>query len=282
MICNSSPVKAPRVLVDRAQSVVVEQLLAPDVRADQREIAPVDADIAGELLLQRPQRALARGRRPFGIHDHGSLLARAANDSLRAQRPRTTRARSVCRSASLPYSLQAMSAASDATSSRPPQTLPWRTSSADTMSPAPGTRSGAARHPRRALSPPRRDRTRLGIGAGRDDRGAMPSASRKRAQSLRGRRRSALGAPALERTSPSSASISARNRCAVLVRGFDLALRGSTQRARIARVMRRKLMPRSSIFEPSGTERSAVTRIRSSCSARRAGRNVTRRSFRGR
>src|SRR6266496_692205 len=35
-------------------------------------------------------------------------------------------------------------------------------------------------------------------------------------------------------------------------------------------------MPRSSILDPSGTERSAVTRISSSCSARRSGRKATR------
>ena len=34
-------------------------------------------------------------------------------------------------------------------------------------------------------------------------------------------------------------------------------------------------MPRSSIFEPSDTEKSAVTRIRSSCKASRSGRNAT-------
>ncbi len=37
----------------------------------------------------------------------------------------------------------------------------------------------------------------------------------------------------------------------------------------------RKLMPRSSIFDPSGTDRSAITRIRSSCMASRCGRNAT-------
>src|SRR5262245_23063105 len=42
--------------------------------------------------------------------------------------------------------------------------------------------------------------------------------------------------------------------------------------------MRRKLMPRSSTRGPSGTDRSAVTRISTSCTARRSGRNTTRSS----
>ena len=37
----------------------------------------------------------------------------------------------------------------------------------------------------------------------------------------------------------------------------------------------RKLMPRSSMRDPSGTAKSAVTRISSSCSASRCGRNIT-------
>ena len=51
------------ILVGGAERAVVEQLLAPDVRTDQREIAPLHADVAREFLLQRPQRALARCRR---------------------------------------------------------------------------------------------------------------------------------------------------------------------------------------------------------------------------
>src|SRR5215471_2592951 len=42
--------------------------------------------------------------------------------------------------------------------------------------------------------------------------------------------------------------------------------------------MRRKLMPRSSTRGPSGTDRSAVTRTSTSCTARRSGWNTTRSS----
>ena len=44
---------------------------------------------------------------------------------------------------------------------------------------------------------------------------------------------------------------------------------------RIWLAIRRKLMPRSPICDPSGTAKSAVTRISSSCSASRCGRNTT-------
>src|SRR6478672_3777906 len=64
------------VLVSRAEARVIEQLFAPDVRADQRKVAPTYADIAGQPLLQRPQRALAGGGCSLGIDYHGSLLTR--------------------------------------------------------------------------------------------------------------------------------------------------------------------------------------------------------------
>src|SRR6266550_8546954 len=65
-----------RVPEDRAKTVVVDQLFAPDVRTDQRKLAPGDPDVAGERLLQRTQGALARGRRSFCIHDHRLFLSR--------------------------------------------------------------------------------------------------------------------------------------------------------------------------------------------------------------
>ena len=39
------------VLAGLAQAVVVEQILAPDVRADQGEIGPVETELLGELAL---------------------------------------------------------------------------------------------------------------------------------------------------------------------------------------------------------------------------------------
>ena len=71
-----------RVLVGVAEGSVVQQLLAPDVGADQGEVAPVDPDIARELLLQQTQRALAGRRRSLGIDDHGPILARQQSVAL--------------------------------------------------------------------------------------------------------------------------------------------------------------------------------------------------------
>jgi hypothetical protein len=82
------------IFVRRAELRVVEQLFAPDVRADQREIAPLHADVASQFFLQRPQRALARSGRPFGIDDHRPLLPRQqliALDARRAQQQRLDR-----------------------------------------------------------------------------------------------------------------------------------------------------------------------------------------------
>ena len=53
-------------------------------------------------------------------------------------------------------------------------------------------------------------------------------------------------------------------------------MRGTRWPAKMVPVIRRKLMPRSSTFEPLGTDRSAITRISSSCSASRSGRHPTR------
>ena len=70
-----------RILVGGAEGAVVEQLLAPDIGTDQREIAPAHADIAGEPPLQRAQRALARGRSAFGVDDDRAGPAAAAAHS---------------------------------------------------------------------------------------------------------------------------------------------------------------------------------------------------------
>ena len=42
------------VFVMGAERRVFDQLLAPDVRADEREVAPIDADIACQRFLQGP------------------------------------------------------------------------------------------------------------------------------------------------------------------------------------------------------------------------------------
>src|SRR5258706_3533922 len=64
------------ILIDRAESVVVEQLFAPDVRTDKRKVAPTYTDVACEPPLQRTQGALARGRRPLRIHNDWPCLPR--------------------------------------------------------------------------------------------------------------------------------------------------------------------------------------------------------------
>src|ERR1700722_426812 len=73
------------IFVGGAELAVVEQLLAPDVRADQREIAPLRTDVARQLLLQRPKRALARSRGPLGIDDDRPLLTRQQAVALAAR-----------------------------------------------------------------------------------------------------------------------------------------------------------------------------------------------------
>src|SRR5215471_627034 len=68
--------EAAAILVFRAERAVVQQLLAPDIGADEREFAPARADFSRERLLQRTQRALAGRRRSFGIHDYRLVLPR--------------------------------------------------------------------------------------------------------------------------------------------------------------------------------------------------------------
>ena len=74
------------VFVRGAQRRVVEQLLAPDVRADQREVVPRDADALGEHLLLRAHRALACRGGALGVHDHRPLLRRQQPVALLARR----------------------------------------------------------------------------------------------------------------------------------------------------------------------------------------------------
>ncbi len=47
------------VFVSLAQAFVVEEVLAPDIRADEGEIGPLDSDFGGEAFLQGPHGALA-------------------------------------------------------------------------------------------------------------------------------------------------------------------------------------------------------------------------------
>jgi len=63
-------------IVSRTEHPVVEELFAPDVRTDQREITPSHPDVARQFFLQGPQRALARCRRAFGVDDDRPLLPR--------------------------------------------------------------------------------------------------------------------------------------------------------------------------------------------------------------
>ncbi len=59
-----------------AEGVVVEQLLAPDIRADQRKLVPAHADPAGEQPLQGTQGALAGSGGAFGVDHDRTLLRR--------------------------------------------------------------------------------------------------------------------------------------------------------------------------------------------------------------
>ena len=175
--------------------------------------------------------------------------------------------------------LHAISVASAAIISRLPHRRPCRTSTADS------TRASAryadacdasaiacafASHSA-AMRSSRSDAasvSRLGSATPcekRERSGAFATASRR----LPSRRASNSAA--------SSRSISARNVAphAVVQRGDQRRILGATALASSARVICRKLMPRSSIREPSGTERSAVTRMSNSCRASRFGRNAT-------
>ena len=74
-----------------AEAAVIDQLFAPDIRTDHREVAPTHADVAGERPLQRPQSALSRRGRPLGIHDHGPFLWRQQPIAFRRDRRRQVR-----------------------------------------------------------------------------------------------------------------------------------------------------------------------------------------------
>src|SRR5664279_5358292 len=64
------------VFVGFAQTCIVEKLLPPDIRTDEREIAPANTDVACQRLLQRAKRALSRRRGTLGIHHDRELLSR--------------------------------------------------------------------------------------------------------------------------------------------------------------------------------------------------------------
>src|SRR5262245_19472492 len=58
----------------RAKRGVIEQILPPNVGADERKVLPVDAQLGRELLLERPHGALARCGCPLDVHDQGTRL----------------------------------------------------------------------------------------------------------------------------------------------------------------------------------------------------------------
>src|SRR3954454_8691091 len=71
--------ESSRVFVCGPQRAVVEQLLAENVRADQREISPLYAKGPCQFPVQRPQSAFSRSRRAFGVDDDGFVLARQSS-----------------------------------------------------------------------------------------------------------------------------------------------------------------------------------------------------------
>jgi hypothetical protein len=58
-----------------AQGLVVEQIFAPDLGAEEGEVGPFDAELGREPALQGAYGALARGRGALELHDHRPLLA---------------------------------------------------------------------------------------------------------------------------------------------------------------------------------------------------------------
>ncbi len=74
------------VLVGTPQRAIIEQLLAPDVGADEREIAPAHAEGSREPFLQRPQCALSRSGGSLGVDHDGPLLRRQQLVTLLASR----------------------------------------------------------------------------------------------------------------------------------------------------------------------------------------------------
>ena len=277
MIASSSPVKAPAYLYVGAEAAVVEELLAPDVGADERELAPVDADAPRELLLQRPHRALAGGRRTLGVHHHRMLLPARAGESLRAARPaRTSGSIDVADHRACPTRWRRGRWRARATSSRSrPQALVLDEQ----------RRDDARQRAQRA-------RARIRIAGTRARASHSATRSRFVAAARRDGRARLARSPQAARASRRAAARRGRGRACEERRELALDHRGHAPARRPVRVHDRfharrdvtledrardlrKLMPRSSIRVPSGTEMSAVTRTRSSCSARRSGRNAT-------
>ncbi len=60
----------------RAEAVVVQQELAPDVGGDHREVRPRHPEALGQRELVGADRALARGGRALDVHHHGPVLRR--------------------------------------------------------------------------------------------------------------------------------------------------------------------------------------------------------------
>ena len=112
-----------RVLVGVAKAAVIDELLAPDVRADECELRPVDANPAREAALQRAQRALARCRWPLGVHDDGALLPRHPAEPF-AVRGLSQHGLERGTDPAAPASLHAMPVATAAMSSRVPHGCP--------------------------------------------------------------------------------------------------------------------------------------------------------------
>ena len=65
-----------------AQRVIVQQVLAPDVGADQGKVGPVEVQRFRQLALLRAQRALAGGRGALDVHDDRLGLLRQAFPAL--------------------------------------------------------------------------------------------------------------------------------------------------------------------------------------------------------
>ncbi len=70
--------QAAGIAAGRAEAVIVEQIFAPDIRADQGEVGPGDAQLGRQMALIAAHGALAGSRGAFDVHDHRSGLQRQA------------------------------------------------------------------------------------------------------------------------------------------------------------------------------------------------------------
>src|SRR6185437_8263973 len=70
------------IFVGIAERAVLEQLLTPDIRTDEREVAPAHPENAGQPLLQRAQSALSRGGGTLGVDDDRLGLRRQQHVAL--------------------------------------------------------------------------------------------------------------------------------------------------------------------------------------------------------